>query len=100
MSSLGNTTQQTAQSQSTPTSSDASQNVTTETAGIPNECNTANNIHQIKNIQYITALPTYISEETTYTTILTSPATTFGETPLITTVSKESVSEARIVCGK
>eukprot|EP00105_Crassostrea_gigas_P010209 XP_011425404.1 PREDICTED: uncharacterized protein LOC105326878 [Crassostrea gigas] len=37
-------------------------------------------------------------EETTKTTELTSPATTFGENPSITTVSKESESKASIVC--
>lgn len=68
-STLETPTHQTAQSESTPTSSDASQNVTNWT-----------------------------SEETTITTKLTTPATTFGETSSITTVSKESVSEASIVC--
>lgn len=69
LSSLENTSQQTAKPESTSTSSDASQNVTKETA-----------------------------EETSITTVLTSHATNLQETTLITTVSKERVSEASMVC--
>lgn len=68
-STLENTTQQTTQSESKPTLSNASQNVTNGTA-----------------------------EETTITTKSTPLATTFGENPSITTVSKESESKASIVC--
>lgn len=64
------------------------------------KCNTANNIHQIKKTDNITALTTYISEETTNTTILIPIVTSLKDTSLITTVSEESVSEASIVCGK
>lgn len=69
LSSLENTTQKTAQPKTTLTSSDASQHVTNETA-----------------------------EETTNTTILIPIVTNLKDTSLITTVSKESVSEASIVC--
>lgn len=71
LSSLENTSQQTAKPESTSTSINASQNVTKETA-----------------------------EETSITTVLTSHATNLQETTLITTVSKERVSEASMVCGK
>lgn len=64
------------------------------------KCNTANNIHQIKKTDNITALTTYISEETINTTIVIPLVTNLKDTSLITTVSKESVSEASIVCGK
>lgn len=69
LSSLENTSQQTAKPESTSTSSDASQNVTKET-----------------------------TEETSITTVLTPHATNSQDTPLITTVSKERVSEASLVC--
>lgn len=100
MSSLENTTQQTAQPESTPTSSDTSQNATKETAGITNvKRQITFTISKVKTDNK-TALTTYISEKTTITAILTPPATDLKDTPLITTVSKESVSEATIVCGK
>lgn len=62
-----------------------------------NKCDTAN--IKIYNRQY-NSLSTYISEETSITTVLTSHETNLQETTLITTVSKERVSEASMVCGK
>lgn len=62
-----------------------------------NKCDTAN--IKIYNRQY-NSLSSYISEETSITTVLTSHATNLQETTLITTVSKERVSEASMVCGK
>lgn len=100
MSSLENTTQQTAQPESTPTLNDASQNVTNETAGITNVTRQITFTISKFKTDNKKALTTYISEDTTITTILTSLATNLKDTSLITTVSKERVSEASIVCGK
>lgn len=97
MSSLENTSQQTAKPESTSTStSHASLNVTKETAGITNVTR-----HISKFItDNITAYQLTISEETSITTVLTPHATNLQDTTLITTVRKERVSEASMACGK
>lgn len=87
MSSLENTSQQTAKPESTSTSINASHNVTKETACITNVT---------RQISKFITDNTTAYQQTSITTVLTSHATHLQETTLITTVSKERVSEASI----